>query len=228
MKGLVINNIVFRRIALAGFVLAGSAGLTAASSAQAATPAPVRQMKQAALAADSYRAVTVITRTGPGRLDQRERVETVVVHRGEALLAYFVDQVTVAGQPTRSIEVVHTGTHVCLRPGRQGEWQCQPEQATAPTDFFRELFTATYADTPVGSAVIQGQPSEGYQLSDAGKGYQERGTLWISRATNLPVERESVTTTSLIGQSAPSVNRATTTWSHWNDAALQIPSVPAA
>ncbi len=52
--------------------------------------------------------------------------------------------------------------------------------------------------------------------------------LWISRATNLPVERVSVTTTSLVGQSAPLVDRATTTWSHWNDAALQIPSVPAA
>jgi hypothetical protein len=58
-------------------------------------------------------------------------------------------------------------------------------------------------------------------------GLRGQGTLWIARATALPVEEDSISTLALRRGAPPLVVRTTQHWSRWNDPHLTIPSVPA-
>jgi hypothetical protein len=54
-----------------------------------------------------------------------------------------------------------------------------------------------------------------------------QGTLWIARATALPVEEDMISTLALRPGTPSVVMRMTQRWSRWNDARLSIPAVPA-
>jgi hypothetical protein len=78
-----------------------------------------------------------------------------------------------------------------------------------------------------GRQTKQGQSCLGYRFSFTMSGLRGQGTLWIARATALPVEEDTVSTLTLQSGAPPLVVRTTQRWSRWNDPRLTIPTVPA-
>jgi hypothetical protein len=157
----------------------------------------------------------------------------IVVHRGQTLRLHLTTTMHGAGQVSR-LEEVFTGTHLCLRLGGRSAWTCSalPSSALArlqgvdPAQMAKALGLGQRY-VAVGRRIRQGQACLGYRFSLTAGGLHGYGTLWIARATELPIEEDTVSRLALRPGAPPMVVRTTQLWSRWNDPRLAIPSVPA-
>jgi hypothetical protein len=133
-----------------------------------------------------------------------------------------------------TVEEVFTGTHLCTRTIGRGAWSCTALPGSALTQLqstdpaqLATAFGLSQRYTLAGRQTRQGQPCLRYRFSLRARGLREQGTLWVARATALPVEEDTLGTLALRTGTPPLVMRTTLRWSRWNDPRLSIPSVPA-
>jgi hypothetical protein len=131
-------------------------------------------------------------------------------------------------------EAVLTGTHLCTRASGRNAWSCSASAGStlarlqgSDPDQLAAAFGLSQRYAPAGRQLRQGQPCLRYRFSLTARGLREQGTLYIARATGLPVEEGTVATLALRPGAPPLVVRTTQRWSRWNDPRLSIPSVPA-
>jgi len=195
-------------------------------------PAPLLQLSVPLQAVHAFR--TVYTTQGSGKASQSVgaiRIETIAILHGTSLDTYSVVTTLFHGQFQR-VEKVSTIKHNCLRYAGSNHWQCTPSRGIAPgvspvksASLAFQPLGKGYTWTAAGSGTIQGQACQSYTAtSHTGATDEVRATLWVSKATNLPVTLQ--TTSHPIGQ-APAKSKVDEqlTWSDWNSPALKIPSV---
>jgi hypothetical protein len=221
-----------RRLALLSGALIALCGLAGAPAARAATPPALSQMAQALARVRGYQVTTQSTSAGYGSPLSVASAGTVV-GQGKTLRLDVTTTMDRAGQVSTT-EVVFTGAHLCLRSHGQHAWSCSAApsgmlarlQSTDPAQMAKALgLSQRYV--PAGRQTKQGQPCMTYRFSFTTSGLHGQGTLWIARATALPVEEDTVSTLALRTGAPPLVVRTTQRWSRWNDPRLTIPSVPA-
>jgi hypothetical protein len=221
-----------RRLALLSGALIALGGLAGAPAARAATPPVLSQMAQALARVRAYQ-VTMQTASAGYGSPLSVVSAGIVVGQGKTLRLYVTTTMERAGQLSTTEEVL-TGAHLCLRSGGQRAWACSAApggvltrlQSTDPAQMAKTLgLSQTYV--PAGRQTKQGQTCLGYRFSFTMSGLRGQGTLWIARATALPVEEDTVSTLALRTGTPPLVVRTTQQWSRWNDPRLTIPSVPA-
>jgi hypothetical protein len=162
-----------------------------------------------------------------------ETSTAIMVRRGTTLRLHISATTRRAGRLS-TVEEVFTGTHLCTRTSARGAWSCTalPGSAlthleSADTAQLAAAFGLSQRYAPAGGQTRQGQPCLRYWFSLSARGLREQGTLWVVRATALPVEEDTVGTLALRTGAPPLVVRTTLRWSRWNDQRLSIPSVPA-
>ncbi len=200
--------------------------------ARASTPPFLRQMARALGRVRGYHITVRTNSTGDGSPITATSTE-IVLRRGTTVRVYVTAVTRRAGQVSRT-EEVFTGTHLCLRTSARGAWSCRPMLGSAlsgrdPTDaaHLARAFGPSGRAVPVGRQTRQGQPCTGYRFSLSAGGLRGQGTLWLARATALPVEEDVVSTLTLFKGAPPLVVRTMQRWSRWNDPHLTIPAVPA-
>jgi hypothetical protein len=221
-----------RRLALLSGALIALSGLAGAPAARAATPPVLSQMAQALARVRGYQVTMQSASAGYGSPLSVASAGTVV-GQGKTLRLYVTTTMQRAGQVS-TLEEVLTGAHLCLRSRGQRAWSCSAApggvltrlQSADPTQMAKALgLSQRYV--PAGRQTKQGQTCLGYRFSFTVSGLRGQGTLWIARATALPVEEDTVSTLALRTGTPALVVRTTQRWSRWNDPRLTIPSVPA-
>jgi hypothetical protein len=221
-----------RRLALLSGAVLALCGLLGAPAARAVTPPALSQMAQALARVRGYQVTMQSASAGYSSPISVTSAGTVV-GRGKTLRLYVTTTTHRAGQVS-TLEEVFTGAHLCLRSRGQRAWSC----SAAPSSMLARLQGADPAQmakalglsqryVPAGRQTKQGQTCTGYRFSFSVSGLHGQGTLWIARATGLPVEEDTVSTLVLRTGAPPLVVRTTQHWSRWNDPRLTIPSVPA-
>jgi hypothetical protein len=219
-------------------VLAGAPAARAATppvlrpSAQATSPAFLRQMAQALARTRSYQ-VTIQTASAGYGTPIKATSTAIVLRWGTTLRLHVITTTQRAGQVS-TVEEVLTGTHLCLRTSARGAWSCGAASSSAlgglqsadPAQVAKALGLSQH-DVPLGRQTRQAQACLGYRFTLTTSGLRGQGTLWIARATALPVEEDMVSSVPLRRGAPPLVVRTTQRWSRWNDPRLTIPSVPA-
>jgi hypothetical protein len=228
-----------RRALLSAAVIALGALVGARPAAQAATPpapapAPpfLRPTAQALAHVWGYQVTVQAATAGYGR-PLTATSTAVVRRRGTTLRLYLTTTTQRAGQVS-TLEEVLTGAHLCLRPRVRSAWACSAAprstlallQNIAP-DRMAQVFGLVQRYVPMGPHARQGQACLVYRFKQGAGNVHNQGTLWIARATALPVEEDTVSTLALRPGTPSVVMRMTQRWSRWNDARLTIPSVPA-
>lgn len=201
-------------------------------TARSATPPFLRQMARVLGRVRSYQLTVRATSAGDGIPVTATSTE-IVLRRGTTIRVHLTALVQRAGQVSRT-EEVFTGTHLCLRTNARGAWSCRPMSGSAlsglgPTDaaHLAPAFGLSGGAVAVGQQTRQGQICRGYRFSLSAGGLRGQGTLWLARATALPVEEDVVSTLALVKGASPLVVRTTQRWNRWNDPHLTIPAVPA-
>jgi hypothetical protein len=200
--------------------------------AQAATPSVSSQLAHALARARSFQLTIQAAGSGSGQ-SVAETSTATVVRRGTTLRMYLTTTTRAAGRASTQ-EAVLTGMHLCTRTGGRGAWSCTASagstlarlQGTDP-DQLAAAFGLSQRYEPAGQQLRQGQPCLRYRFSLTARGLREQGTLWVARATGLPVEEDTVAALALRPGAPPLVVRTTQRWSRWNDQRLSIPPVPA-
>jgi hypothetical protein len=156
-----------------------------------------------------------------------------VVRRGQTLRLHLTTTMQRAGQVS-ALEEVFTGTHLCVRTSGRRAWSCSAVSRStlarlkgADPARMAQALGLGQRYVPVGRQTKQGQACLAYRFHLSASGLRGQGTLWIARATALPVEEDMVSSVSLRSGAPPLVVRTTQVWSRWNDPHLTIPSVPA-
>jgi hypothetical protein len=221
-----------RRLALVSGAVIALCGLAGAPATQAVTPPVLSQMAQALARVRAYQVTMQSASAGYGSPLSVASAGTVV-GQGKTLRLYVTTTMERAGQVS-TLEEVLTGAHLCLRSGGQRAWSCSAApsgtltrlQSTDPAQMAKALgLSQRYV--AAGRQIKQGQSCLGYRFSFTTSGLHGQGTLWIARATSLPVEEDTVSALALRPGAPPLVVRTTQRWSRWNDPHLTIPSVPA-
>jgi hypothetical protein len=200
--------------------------------AQAATPAVSSQLAHALAHARSFQLTIQATGSGSGQ-SVAETSTATMVRRGTTLRLHLTTTTRAAGRVSTQ-EAVLTGTHLCTRASGRGAWSCTAAagstlarlQSSDP-DQLAAAFGLSQRYEPAGRQLRQGQACLRYQFSLSARGLREQGTLWVARATGLPVEEDTASTLALRAGATPLVVRTTQRWSRWNDPRLSIPPVPA-
>lgn len=195
-------------------------------------PAPLQQLSAPLQKVHAFR--TVSTTQGAGKASQSIgtiRTETIAILHGTSLDTYTIVTTLLRGQYQR-VEKVSTTKHNCLRYAGSSHWQCTPSRGIAPG--VSPIKSASLAFQPLGkgytwaaagSGTIQGQACQSYTATSHASATDEvHATLWVSKATNLPVTLQI--TSHPAGQvSSKSKVDEQLIWSDWNSASLKIPSV---
>jgi hypothetical protein len=207
-------------------------GLIFPSPARAASPSPFAQMDRAITTAHSLKMMMTQTTSGGAMNGSSLTMQEVAVREGATFAFDALMTVRTAAGTSTTLEMVHTSAHTCLRQAPRTAWNCSGASAAmsgtfnmTPESLARTFGLAGARAVPIGTAVIQRQRCAGYRFSYAVMGLQAHGTLWLSVATQRPVQQTSVTSLTTSGASTPLVSTLTVTWSHWNDPKLTIPSV---
>jgi hypothetical protein len=225
-----------RRLALLGAaccVVIALSGLVSAPAARAAAPPFLGAMVRALARVHGYQVTAHTTSAGYGGGAITATTAGTVVCGGKTLRLHLTTTLQRAGQVS-TLEEVFTGTHLCVCTSVGSAWSC----SAAPSSTLARLQSADPAQmaqafglsqryVPLGRHTRQGQSCLGYRFSITVRGLRGQGTLWIARATSLPVEEDTVSTLALRRGTPPLVVRSTQLWSRWNDSRLTIPSVPA-
>jgi hypothetical protein len=225
-----------RRLALLGAVCSvviALSGLVSAPAARAASPPFLGAMARALARVHAYQLTAHTTSAGYGGGPITATSAGTVVGGGKTLRLHLTTTMQRAGQVS-TLEEVFTGTHLCVRMSAGSAWSCSASassalarlQSTDPTKL-AQAFGLSQTYVPMGQHTRQGQVCTGYRFSFTVSGLHGQGTLWIARATSLPVEEDTVSTLALRTGAPPLVVRSTQLWSRWNDPRLTIPSVPA-
>jgi hypothetical protein len=233
-----------RRLALLGAAALALGGLGSAPAARAATPPALRPPAQApappflrptaqALARVWGYQLTVQAATA-GYGSPLTATSTAVVRRHGTALRFYLTTTTHRAGQVSTLEEVLTGAHLCLRTRGRSAWACSAAprstlallQSMAP-DRMAQAFGLVPRYVPLGRHTRQGQACLAYRFNQGAGSVHNQGTLWIARATALPVEEDMVSTLALRTGMPSVVVRTTQRWSRWNDARLTVPSVPA-
>jgi hypothetical protein len=225
-------------VALWGVAASALVGLVSATpqvaraQARAATPSVSSQVAHALAREHSFQMTMQIATSGAGQ-HITETSTAIMVRRGTTLRLDIAIALRRADRMS-TVEEVFTGTHLCARTSGGGAWSCGalPGSALAHLqvtnlDQLAAAFGLSQQYEPAGQETRQGQPCLRYQFSLSARGMREQGTLWVARATPLPVEEDMVGTLAPRTGAPPLVMRTTLRWSRWNDQRLSIPSVPA-
>lgn len=225
-----------RRLRRAGLVavLALTATGVGVGPARAAdtSATPIVQAFQAMFAASSFR-ITISSVNSYDKNDRSQSVgDMILVRQGKTFAIYMklTTHQTMMGRPSTSVtEMISTATRTCLRMQR-GTWNCHTATGSSfmgdiTPDALRKASTQIKQVTPLGTRTVAGQPCRGYRFRDASE-QTTQTTIWISVATQRPVQMQMGGAQTARGQSAtsPSTN-ITETFSNWNDPSLKIPSV---
>jgi hypothetical protein len=225
-----------RRLALLGAacsVVIALSGLVSAPAAHAAAPPFLGAMARALARVHGYQLTAHTTSAGYAGGPITATTAGTVVGWGKTLRLHLTTTMQRADQVS-TLEEVFTGTHLCVRASVGSAWSCSASPSStlarlqgADPAQMAQAFGLSQSYVPVGQHTRQGQACTGYQFSFTVSGLRGQSTLWIARATSLPVEEDTVSTLALRTGTPPLVVRSTQLWSHWNDPRLTIPSVPA-
>jgi hypothetical protein len=217
-------------VALVAGALLATGGILAPRT-HAAGHSPMVLAVQAMYAARSFRMrVTVSARSGHTTGD------AIAVRQDKTFALYVketVQQEMAGAAHTEVIEAVSTATHLCMRQDH-GTWTCYHTMqgglaGTISPQALQQAAANVTLLTTLGTKEVQGQLCRGYRfldtsaekaLADPSLGVVD--TLWISAATQLPVEMTSGSTSKAGSSSSGST---ALTWSDWNDLSLKIPPV---
>lgn len=175
----------------------------------------------------------VYTIQGVGKASQSvgaTRTETIAILHGTSLDTYTIVTSLIRGQFQR-VEKVSTIKHGCVRPTGTSHWQCTPSRGIAPgvspvksASLAFQPLSKGYTWTAAGDGTILGQACQSYTaISHAGAANEIRATLWVSKATMLPVTLQTVIHPA--GQGSSSRIDEKVIWSDWDSSSLKIPSV---
>ena len=169
-------------------------------------------------------------RRGAGLGFGRGGTETIVaVRKGSSFEDHIVFKgAGSSGQPSTR-EIVIVGTRMCTRNNGKGAYSCQTMTrsfAFDPTTAF-EQGAGSAVFTPARAATIGGQVCAGYTYKNTLTNGTASGTVYISRATNLPCEQIATTTRRAFSGSGTFMQRMTILWSRYNDKRLTVPALPA-
>ncbi len=199
-------------------------------SAGAAVPAPLNRMAHALSAVHSYHVLMTVRSTLPG-LTLVVSTDTVVVRRGGQVRIYAVETARAQGRITRT-ETVTTGARTCERRSPRATFDCHPTPTNGSPDAPRGLLDQSLRElgagvrwTAAGLAVVRGQLCLAYRVDGPAGDPVSRGTLWISRATMLPVALTVTTSSAIPGHTSSLTIMDTVVWRDWNLRTLAIPSV---
>ncbi len=199
-------------------------------SAGAAVPAPLNRMTHALSAVHSYHGLTTARSTLPG-LTLVVSTDTVVVRHGEQVQIYAVETVRARSRTTRT-ETVTTGARTCERRSPHATFDCHLTPMDGSPDAPRGLLDQSLRElgagvrwTAAGLSVVRGQLCLTYRVAGPTGQSVSRGTLWISRATMLPVAMTVTTSSAIPGHTSSLTIVDTVAWRDWNLRTLAIPSV---
>jgi hypothetical protein len=220
-----LHQIVSRKVALAGALMALATALPSAPLAHADDYTSVAQQVSQAIAGTRSNQMTADIST----TDLTMHLEMIVVGSG-AKKSYYMKDMIKDKSGSHTFEVEATDKQTCYR--QQKTWQCAP---AAKGGIYQTLldnpfqFAAAQTKLPTGDSLhvtslgfktIQGQGCIGYQLlyTSAKEKLQGSGQFWLNAASKLPVIEDLRTT----GKTALSFKSV---WSRWNDPTLSLPPV---
>lgn len=145
----------------------------------------------------------------------------------------FEDDIATTGKlqsgKTATMHVITYGATICMRATGATSYSC-----TTPNNrFFNPDPTHAFTQG-AGSTVfartqpktIGGQVCYGYTYSNVSQSSAVRGSVYISRKTNLPCEQIDTVTRHFGTSGQAFTSSATYVWSHFNDKHLKVPSIP--
>jgi hypothetical protein len=221
-----------RRIQRAGLFVAAmltAAGVAALPArADNSSAAPVVQAFQAMFSANSFH-IGITSADSYGKSDVSQSTGDMIVVRQGKEFAYYMKltmhQKMFGKMSTNVTEMISTAAHTCIRMQQRGTWSCHSVTGSAflsgvTPDALRKASAQIKQVTPLGTRTVDSQLCRGYRFLDA----NEQTTIWISVATQRPVQVSIGDNQATHGQSAMSAT-CTETFSNWNDPSLKIPAV---
>lgn len=132
--------------------------------------------------------------------------------------------------------LVYTGKHLCAKQSAAAAWNCTLPLSYVqgylanmdPVKALKASGAIVTGVAAVGSRIIAGQACAGYRFADslASIHYNGTGTIWFSLATGRVVRADSSGAATLVAGKPPMVTVGSTSYSHWNDPSLSLPTVP--
>lgn len=169
-------------------------------------------------------------RPGAGLGFGRGGTETIVaVRKGRSFDDYIMFKGAGSSSQPSTREIVIAGARMYTRNNGKGAYSRQTTRSTFsfdPTLAF-EQGAGSAVFTPTRAATVEGQACAGYSYKNTFQSGTASGTVYISRATNLPCEQVATTTRRAFSGTGTFTQHMTMLWSRFNDVRLAIPALPA-